>query len=267
MNMHVLPRGQLAPLALTIEDLHVQRNGRSILDGISLTLPRGRVCVIIGPSGAGKTTLIKAINGLVAPAGGVISAPEIGVLDDAQQWARIRRTTATVFQDHALIGRLSALDNVLLGLADTRHALSLTPWPSSARERAAKALSEVGLIGRAFERVDKLSGGERQRVGVARALVRHPKMLLGDEPFSSLDPSLARRLGEDLRALATRDGVTVVLVMHQIELARAIADRIIGVKAGKIVFDGPAGSFDAEAEAAIFAASAFKRDGLTRKGD
>ncbi|QGM47879.1 ATP-binding cassette domain-containing protein [Methylocystis heyeri] len=264
--MHVLPRGRSAPLALTIDDLRVERNGRLILDGVSLTLERGSVSVIIGPSGAGKTTLIRAINGLAAPAGGVICAPGIGALDDATQWARIRRTTATIFQDHALIGRLNALDNVLLGLADTRHALSLIPWRPSARDRAARALADVGLLDRAFQRVDKLSGGERQRVGVARALVRGPEMLLGDEPFSSLDPSLARRLGEYLRALATRDGVTVALVMHQIHLAREIADRIIGVKAGRLIFDGPTESFDATAEAAIFATSVIKPENCIGKG-
>jgi phosphonate transport system ATP-binding protein len=255
MNMHVIPRAQLSPFALTINGLCVERNSRRILDGVSLELERGRVTAIIGPSGAGKTTLINVINGLIAPVRGCIRAPGIGALADTKQWARIRRVTATVFQDHALIGRLSALDNVLLGLADTRHALALTPWPLSARERAARALSDVGLLDRAFERVEKLSGGEQQRIGLARALIRNPRILLGDEPFSSLDPLRARQLGEDLRALAMRDGVTVVLVIHQIHLARALADRIIGVNAGNIVFDGPADFFDAATEATVFAPS------------
>jgi phosphonate transport system ATP-binding protein len=266
MNMHVLPRSHLADFALTIDDLHVERNGRHILTDMSLKLERRRVTAIIGPSGAGKSTLINTINGLVAPTRGSIRAPELGTLADAKQWARMRRRTATVFQDHALIGRLSALDNVLLGLADTRHPLSLLPWPSPARESAARALRDVGLIDRAFERVEKLSGGERQRVAIARALVKKPRILLGDEPFSSLDPRLARQLGEDLRRLATRDGVTVILVLHQTSLARSLADRIIGVDSGRVAFDGPIELFDEETEAAIFAGACLGREDGSSEG-
>jgi len=266
MNMLVSPRSHLVDFALTVEDVHVERSGRRILDSVSTGFERSRVTAIVGPSGAGKTTLINAINGLVAPSGGGVRAPEIGLLTEAAQWVRLRRATSTIFQDHALIGRLSALDNVLLGLAETRSALSLLPWPSSTRERAGRALRDVGLIHRAFERVEKLSGGERQRVGVARALVKNPRILLGDEPFSSLDPLLARQLGEDLRRLATRDGVTVILVLHQTALARSLADRIIGVNSGRIVFDGPTEFFDEETEAAIFASAGLGRRTDARKG-
>jgi len=266
MNMHVWPRSHLAHFALTIEGIHVERNGRRIFDGASTAFERSRVTAIVGPSGAGKTTLINVINGLVTPSRGGIGIPEIGLLTEASQWTRLRRATSTIFQDHALIGRLSAFENVLLGLAETRHPLSLAPWPSSACERAARALRDVGLFDQAFERVEKLSGGERQRVGVARALVKNPRILLGDEPFSSLDPPLARQLGEDLRRLATRDGVTVVLVLHQIQVARALADRIIGVNLGRIVFDGPVELFDAAMEAAVFATSGPKQECCSKKG-
>lgn len=252
MNMHVFPRNDPAKAALTIDDLLVERDGRRILDRISFDLERGLVTAIVGPSGAGKTTLINVLNGLLTPTGGSIRAPDIGPLADAARWAQMRRQTATIFQDHALIGRLGALDNVLLGLADKRYPLSPLPWPGEARERAAQALRDVGMLRRAFERVEKFSGGERQRIGIARALSRRPRLLLGDEPFSSLDPPLARHLGEDLRALATRNGVTVVLVLHQISLARALADRIVAINSGRIVFDGPTEAFDAEAEARVF---------------
>ncbi|ARN83447.1 phosphonate ABC transporter ATP-binding protein [Methylocystis bryophila] len=254
--MLVSPRSHVLDFALTVEDVDVERSGRRILDSVSTGFERGRVTAIVGPSGAGKTTLINVINGLVVPRRGGVRTPEIGALVEATQWARLRRATSTIFQDNSLIGRLSALDNVLLGLAETRHPLSLAPWSSSARERAARSLRDVRLLDRAFERVEKLSGGERQRVGVARALVKNPRVLLGDEPFSSLDPLLARQLGENLRSLATRDGVTVLLVLHQTSLARALADRIVGVNAGHIVFDGPVELFDEETEAAIFAGAA-----------
>jgi phosphonate transport system ATP-binding protein len=265
MNMLVSPRSHLVDFALTVEDIRVERNGRVILDGVSTGFERGRVTAIVGPSGAGKTTLINTINGLVAPSRGGVHTPEIGALVEATQWARLREATSTVFQDHALICRLSALDNVLLGLAKTRSALSILPWASSARARAARALGSVGLIHRAFARVEKLSGGERQRVGVARALVKNPRILLGDEPFSSLDPLLARQLGEDLRSLATRDGVTLILVLHQTSLARALADRFVGVNSGRIIFDGPVELFDERTEASIFAGAAAGRTDMRKE--
>ncbi len=212
----------------------------------------GRDHGVVGPSGVGKTTLIGALNGLIKPASGAISIAGAGRLDDAAALKEARRIIATVFQDHALIGRLSAIENVLLGLADMRHPLSLLPWPLALRERAALALDEVGLLSRASARTDRLSGGERQRVGIARALVRRPKILLGDEPFASVDPALALRLGEEFRRLVVRGGLTVVLVLHQIHLARTLADRIVGLSCGRVVFDGAPAEFGAEEEARIY---------------
>jgi phosphonate transport system ATP-binding protein len=249
------PAPSTAP-ALALDALSVARGGREILKQVSTSFPAGMVTVVVGPSGAGKTTLLNVLNGLAAPTSGEIFAGGRGPLHDATSWAALRRDTATIFQDHALIGRLSALDNVLLAFAEARHPLSLLPWPRCAREAAAKALADVGLLDRAFERVENFSGGERQRIGIARAFSRAPRILLGDEPFSALDPPLARRLGQDLRALAMRDGVTIVLVLHQIALARALADRIVGLNDGRIVFDDVAEAFDAQAEERVFAASA-----------
>jgi phosphonate transport system ATP-binding protein len=252
-DMRTLAHSDLAEPALTIDGLDVDRHGRRILDRISLAVEPGRVTAIVGPSGAGKTTLINVINGLVAPTRGRICAADIGALDDAEKWARMRRRTATIFQDHALIGRLGAFDNVLLGLAAERNPFSPLPWGPEARARAAHSLRDVGMLSRAFDRVENLSGGEKQRIGIARALSRRPRLLLGDEPFSSLDLPLARQIGADLRVLAERDGVTVVLVLHQLSLARAFADRIVAVKSGRIAFDGPSVTFDQEAEAMAFA--------------
>jgi phosphonate transport system ATP-binding protein len=253
--MRVDPGESLARVNLAVDGLCVERGGRVVLRQVSTHFETGAVTVLVGPSGAGKTTLMNVLNGLIVPTCGRIFAPEIGLLADAAQWARLRQGIATIFQDHALIGRLCALDNVLLGMADSRHPLSPFPWPRATRLRAAQALSDVGLLDRAFERVENFSGGERQRIGMARALARRPRLLLGDEPFSALDLPLARRLGRDLRALATRDGVTIVLVLHQVALARALADRIVGINAGEIAFDGAAACFDAAAEARVFDAS------------
>jgi phosphonate transport system ATP-binding protein len=124
------------------------------------------------------------------------------------------------------------------------------------RRQAAYALNEVGLLHQANTRISQLSGGERQRVGVARALVRQPQLLLGDEPFASVDPTLVRQMGESFRALVARSGLTVVLVMHQIDTAVALADKVIGLVSGKVAYDGPADHFDAGAQGLIFSSSA-----------
>nr|WP_294557300.1 ATP-binding cassette domain-containing protein [uncultured Rhodopila sp.] len=241
-----------APAAVTLDRVTLQRGGKPVLGDLSLSFVQGTITVLVGRSGVGKSTLMGALNGLVSPERGTVSVAGAGRLDDARSLREARRHTATIFQDHALIDRLPAIDNVLLGLADMRHPLSPLPWPRSLRLRAAEALNEVGLLSRATARTGQLSGGERQRVGIARALARRPRLLLGDEPFASVDPLLARQLGAEFRRLVVRNGLTVILVLHQIPLARALADRIIGLADGGVAFDGTAAGFDAEAEHAVF---------------
>lgn len=246
--------------AITIENLTVKRDGRTILDNISLELGAGSITALVGPSGVGKTTLMSTLNGLLSPHTGAISMSGIGRLDQPRALREARRRTATVFQDHALIDRLPAIDNVLLGLADTRHPLSPLPWPKALRHRAALALDEVGLLDRATARTAQLSGGERQRVGIARALVRRPDFLLGDEPFASVDPALAHRLAGEFRHLVVRSGLTVVLVLHQLSMARSLADRIVALGNGRVVFDGAADDFDPQAEASVFHISTVSKE-------
>ena len=175
-----------------------------MLHDISADIPTGGITAVVGPSGVGKTTLLSTLNGLLLPSSGAITVEGVGVLDSGEKLQDLRRQTATVFQEHALIDRLTALDNVLLGLADQRHPLSPLPWSRSMRLRAAEALDQVGMLQRATARAAQLSGGERQRVGVARALVRQPRLLLGDEPFSSVDPALVRQIGRTLRDMVDR---------------------------------------------------------------
>jgi len=246
------PPSVAAPPAVAVEGLTVHRGGREILRGLSLGFAPGTVTAVVGRSGVGKSTLMGCLNGLIRPSAGAVVMAGLGRLDHPPAWREARRHVATVFQDHALIDRLPAIDNVLLGLADLRHPLSPLPWPRGWRLRAARALASVGLLDRATARTATLSGGERQRVGIARALIRSPRLLLGDEPFASVDPALASHLGALLRGLVARDGLTVVLVLHQLPLARVLADRIVGLTEGRVGFDGPAAAFDAAAEAAIF---------------
>lgn len=238
--------------AVCLERLTLSRGGRIILRDISLTYREGSITAVVGPSGVGKTTLVSAMNGLLTPTSGRIAVSGIGALNNPAALKAARQRIATIFQDHALIGRLPAIENVLLGLADMRHPLSLLPWPDEFRLRAAEALEEVGLLDKAATRTDQLSGGERQRVGIARALIRRPRILIGDEPFASVDPALAQRLAETFKSLIAKSGITVILVLHQLQIARALADRIVGLSAERVAFDGPVSDFDAEAEARVF---------------
>jgi len=237
---------------LNVEHVSVSRGETPVLHDVCVALRAGTISAVVGRSGAGKSTLLRTLNGLLPPAHGSISMAGVGSLRNASALRRARQRISMVFQDHALIERLSALDNVLLGLADRRHPLSLWPWPAALRERAALSLDEVGLLPRAHARVCELSGGERQRVGVARALIRQPLLLLADEPFAAVDSRLARSLIEQLHKLVTQHGLTSLLVLHQLELARAHADHIIGLAHGRVVFDGPACEFGPEAEERVF---------------
>jgi phosphonate transport system ATP-binding protein len=249
---------------IKLDGVTIRRGNVDVLRNISFCIQPGSVTAIVGRSGVGKTSLISALNGLIRPVSGTISVSGIGMLDDGCTLREHRRRTATIFQDHALIDRLTAIDNVLLGLADTRHPLSPLPWPQAMRRRAAEALDDLGLLHRATARASQLSGGERQRVGVARALVRQPRLLLGDEPFSSVDPALVSQLSEKLRNAVAHTGLAIVIVLHQIETVRALANRIVGLADGGIAFDGTAKEFDSTAQSRIFndATSAGRRSFL-----
>lgn len=246
------------PVAIAVDNVTVQRSARAVLRGVSFAVPRGQITVIVGPSGVGKTTLVGALNGLLRPVAGRISVAGVGCLDEPRALLEHRRRTATVFQDYALLSRSTALDNVLLGLLGARLSPGrlLFPWPFSGDERRAAlgALEQVGLAHRALSRVAHLSGGERQRVGVARALVRRPTLVLGDEPFAAMDPSFVQYLSDEFRRLVESTRLTVVLILHHIEVARALADRLIGLSSGSVAFDGPPTSFDAAAYRAVFGA-------------
>ena len=237
---------------IRLENVTVRRGATEVLHDLSIRIPGGRVTAVVGRSGAGKTTLIHLLNGLIAPQHGQVVLSDFGALDTPAAMKRHRGRTATIFQDHALIERITAIDNVLLGMADSRNPLSLWPWPMDVRRRAAEALEEVGLIHRANTRVMRLSGGERQRVGIARALMRRADLLLGDEPFSSVDLVLVRQMSATLRRAVARSGATIVIVLHQLETALALADWVLGLADGQVAFNGPVEAFGAAAQARVF---------------
>lgn len=217
----------------------VYPNGVTALQPTSLTFERGLFHVILGPSGAGKSTLLRSMNGLVAPSQGEVFVPGQGVLRGARILREHRRRSAMIFQRHHLLPRLTVLANVLHGRLGY-HSVWRTLLPPSLADRrlALEALSSVGLIEKALERADQLSVGQQQRVGLARALTQEPELLLADEPIASLDPATAEQAMDLIAGICRRRGITAIVSLHQVELARAFADRIIGLTAGRVVFDG-----------------------------
>lgn len=226
---------------LTVQDVEVvYPNGFAGLQKTSVRFDQGKFVVLLGMSGAGKSTLLRTLNGLVRPTRGDVVAEGRGsIFSGSTALRRHRRRTGMVFQQHHLIGRLSALDNVLVGRLAAHSTLrSMLPLPRKDRIIALEALDRVGLADRALYRADQLSGGQQQRVGIARAKAQQPEIILADEPVASLDPETAIQVLGDLHRICREDGITAIVSLHQVELARQFADRIVGLAQGRVVFDG-----------------------------
>jgi len=216
--------------------------GKPVLRDITLDFaPRG-VTAIIGPSGTGKSTLIRCINRLVEPSGGSILLDGEDIVPLRGRALRLtRRRIGMVFQEYNLVERLSVMENLLagrLGYVPLWRA-ALRRYPAGDLDRAFALLDAVGLPEHATRRADALSGGQRQRVGIARALMQRPALLLADEPTSSLDPRTAVEVMELLTRLTAEEGVPVIVNIHNVELAKRFCGRVIGMHQGEVVFDGP----------------------------
>ena len=218
----------------------VYPGGVSALRSVSLRFRKGEFTVVLGRSGAGKSTLLRCLNYLIRPTAGTVTVDGLGALDRAARLREHRRRTGVIYQLHQLLPRLTALRNVLVGrLGHISTWRSLLPFSRADQELALCCLERVGLLDKALRRIDELSGGERQRVGIARALAQQPLLILADEPVASLDPNTADHMLALLHAICKRDGLTAVVSLHQVALARRYAERIVGIAGGSVVFDGP----------------------------
>jgi phosphonate transport system ATP-binding protein len=238
---------------LVLEDVSKVFGRTRAVDGVSLAIPRGQFVGVIGRSGAGKSTLLRMINRLGDPSAGRVTwdGADVTSLSGAalRDW---RRRCAMIFQQYNLVGRLDVLNNVLTGrLAHSpgwRAMLKL--WRPEDRAIAMAALEQLDIAQLAPERADNLSGGQQQRVAICRALVQEPDIILADEPVASLDPRNAKIVMDALQRINRHYGLTVLVNIHSIELARAYADRLVGMAAGRVVFDdAPAALTDAAVRA------------------
>ena len=231
---------------LEIQDLrktyHTQSGFTAALDGVSFTVEAGSFVSVIGPSGAGKSTLLRCITGQLKADGGSVLLDGTDMLPlRGRKKRRLQRRIGMIYQDFCLVGCSTAEANVLNACLPELGPLSvlLGRFPKEKREKARKLLATVGLAGKENQLADSLSGGERQRVAVARALMQGGTLLLADEPVASLDPVRAEEVLTLLRQLQRQQGLSVLMNSHNVDQALRCSDRILGLRHGRIVFDGP----------------------------
>ena len=227
---------------LEFKKVNKNYNGETrALTDVSFQVNRGEFVSIIGASGAGKSTLLRSINRLIEVDSGEIcfDGKEITGLKKAEL-REMRTQVGMIFQHYNLVNRLSVLENVLHGRLGQKSALAgaVGRYTEEEKEEAVEILKLLGLEEQAYKRCDELSGGQKQRVGIARALMQRPKLILCDEPIASLDPSSAKIIMDHLKEINRTMQITCLCNLHQVDVAKTYSDRIIGVKAGKIVYDG-----------------------------
>lgn len=223
--------------------------GTKALQNINFSVDEGEFISIIGPSGAGKSTLLRCINRLVEATSGNINfnGTEVTTIPRSKLTA-LRSNIGMIFQHYNLVLRSSVMENTLHGrqghIGPIKGILGI--YSKKEREDAFKILESLGLKGFENKRCDRLSGGQQQRVGIARALMQSPKLILCDEPIASLDPSSAKVIMEHLKNINEKQGITCILNLHQVDVATAYSDRIIGINGGKILYDGPSSELTPE---------------------
>lgn len=237
-----------------LDDVSVAFDGKTALGHVSIAIDAGEKVAFVGPSGAGKTSALRLLNGTIRPSQGTVEVNGRPLRDlSAREMRVLRRQIGFVHQEHSLVPNLRVSQNVLAGrLAHSGFLRSLRTMirpPAADLQRVHELLDRVGIAEKLFERTDRLSGGQRQRVAIARALYQDGSALLVDEPVSSLDPARSRDTIELLASIADERGLTLVASMHDLALAREFFPRLIGMRAGAIQFDRPTADItDAELE-------------------
>ena len=245
--------GKMAPgnTAIRVTDLCKEFDGGRVvaLDDVTLEVPAGQLLVIIGLSGSGKSTLLRHLNRLHQPTSGAVEVlgRDVAAARGSELRA-LRRDVGFIFQQFNIVGRLTVLENVLSGalgrLRGPRYGV--LSYSKRLRRDALEQLDRVGLADRAFQRTATLSGGQQQRVAIARTLMQQPKLVLADEPVASLDPEISGQVMDLLFRVTSEDNLTVVTSLHQVELALGWAQRIVGLRDGKIVLDRDAAGLTTE---------------------
>lgn len=226
---------------LEIRNLSKDYRGIPALVDVNLTVKKGEFVAVIGRSGAGKSTLLRCINRMVEPSSGRIQFDGHDVLTLKRRELRNLRTrVGMIFQHYNLVPRLTVAENVLHGRLGFKSSWAglFGLYTESEKRRAWDLLVQLGLESQVHQRCDLLSGGQKQRVGIARALIQDPRLILCDEPIASLDPSSAKVIMDHLRRIADESGITILINLHQVDAAVQYADRIVGIRAGRVEYDG-----------------------------
>ncbi|SDK05831.1 phosphonate transport system ATP-binding protein [Jeotgalicoccus aerolatus] len=244
------------PVIMSIENLNKEyTKGKSVLKRINFNIKQGELLSIIGPSGAGKSTLLRSINRMIEPTSGKITFDDKDITGvKGKELRKMRTNIGMIFQHYNLVDRLSVFENVMHGTLGYKNSLQgiFSMYTESEKEEALDIITELGIQDHIYKRCDELSGGQKQRVGIARALVQKPKIILCDEPIASLDPSSSRVIMEHLRKICSKKGITVIVNLHQVDVAKNYSDRIIGLNSGQIVYNGHPSEIDKEVIQSIY---------------
>ncbi|MCH4170891.1 MAG: phosphonate ABC transporter ATP-binding protein [Lactobacillus sp.] len=242
---------------LTVKNLTKTYNGsKRSLEMVTFTVRPGEMTAIIGPSGAGKTTILRSINQLIPDDSGEIFLDDQDIRQlNKQGLRRVRHRIGMIFQNYNLVDQLTAIENVLHGRLGAKSALAgmLSLYSREEKQEALDLLGEMGLADFAYKRCSDLSGGQKQRVGIARALMQHPKIILCDEPIASLDPKSTTLVMDILKKLTTTQDISILINLHQVDIAKTYADHIVGINQGLVVFDNDAAALSDEAIQEIYA--------------
>ena len=233
----------------------VYPNGTVGLDDVNLTIRDGEFVAIIGRSGAGKSTLLRSVNRMHQITSGTLTVNGVDVSSlSGKRLRRVRRGIGLVFQSFHLVTRTTVIKNVLSACVPDMPfwRVLLGAFRKEDKIKALESLDKVGILDKAYMRADQLSGGQQQRVALARTLTQNPKIILADEPVAALDPVTAKQVMQDFVRINQEMGISILLNIHHVELALEYADRIIGIRAGKIVYDGPSANVDQTVLDAIY---------------